>query len=423
MPITDIMLKRVAVSNFKSFKDMTFDFTSGSRILNHAVIYGENGSGKTNLVKTVSFLRESISTLIIEPRMDLTDLCGLSRMISSDGPMRMRYEMRFDGNDVTYAMTFDGGLIVDEWMECTLNKRRGTLFHISKEDTRIESSFWSSLFINNRFKDDVSNDVERFWGRHSFLAIINSHMKFDNPGFVDDSMMKIVPMIEGISDISVNTNIADHLSIKGYSFLDDLETGTVHTDEIKALGAYRNAMRKFFRRAYGSITDLRYELRDTDDPNIKSYDLLFVRKIDGESITVPSVYESCGTRRLVHLFSTLVDCASGRTALIDEIDNGIHDKMIYDILTQILPEIKGQMIMTTHNTSLLRTISPRNAFVIDVDSDGYKAFSAFNDVQRTMANNNNQNRYLNNAFGGIPFVGGIGLNDIASELRSELGSS
>ena len=84
-----------------------------------------------------------------------------------------------------------------------------------------------------------------------------------------------------------------------------------------------------------------------------------------------------------------------------------------------MQDIDGQLIITTHNTGLLKTVSPKNVFIIDIDSEGYKRVLNFNSEIRTMANHNNQNRYMNNAVGGVPFIGTVDLRSIAEGLNSE----
>ena len=58
------MFTYLKLKNFKSFKDIEFDFrTIGGRPNNLIIIYGENGAGKSNLVEAFNFLKDSIDAI------------------------------------------------------------------------------------------------------------------------------------------------------------------------------------------------------------------------------------------------------------------------------------------------------------------------------------------------------------------------
>ena len=61
------MLKRMELTNYKSFKNVTIDFSdTKTKTKNIAIIYGENGSGKSNIISALYFLKNSINTLSIQ---------------------------------------------------------------------------------------------------------------------------------------------------------------------------------------------------------------------------------------------------------------------------------------------------------------------------------------------------------------------
>ena len=53
------MLKRIELINYKSFKNVTIDFSdTKTKTKNIAIIYGENGSGKSNIISALYFLKD-----------------------------------------------------------------------------------------------------------------------------------------------------------------------------------------------------------------------------------------------------------------------------------------------------------------------------------------------------------------------------
>ncbi|TER91394.1 ATP-binding protein, partial [Staphylococcus epidermidis] len=58
------LIKSVELKNYKSFKKVEIDFTSNIQSENKfSFIYGENGSGKSNIISVFHFLKSSINTI------------------------------------------------------------------------------------------------------------------------------------------------------------------------------------------------------------------------------------------------------------------------------------------------------------------------------------------------------------------------
>lgn len=427
------MFLNIKLKNFMSFKDIDISFGTASP-LNYALFYGENGAGKTNLIQSISFLRESAMTLKVEgliqknklqerrepfPTPNLSDICGAVRTCGSEDNMQVHYEMVIGGSKVEYEMEFAGSVLVHEIMRIKLKRKLGVLFDISGSDGKVDKHLWGEFITDPALLAEMSDKVERLWGKHSFLAILNREYLDSNQKYMDDRVHKVKEVIRYIEAIRIDVKpIISDLKVWRYSFSGDLEHGVVRDDDLKALDAYGKAMKKFFRRIYHNVVDVYYSKTPVENGN--RYDLMFRRKLNGGIVDIPSVRESSGTRKLVQMFQTLLGCASGQVAFIDEIDSGIHDKLIQDLLPQVLNDITGQLVITTHNTGLLKNVSPKNVFVIDIDAEGSKKVSKFSSVIRTMANNNNQNRYMNNAVGGVPYIGTVDLKSIAEDLDSDL---
>ena len=106
----------------------------------------------------------------------------------------------------------------------------------------------------------------------------------------------------------------------------------------------------FFEQAYADIKQVKYKKEQKE--NKISYELYFYKKIGGSIKEIPSRLESDGTKRILEQFDTLMGALVGETVIIDEIDNGVHDLLIKNIIVSMKDEITGQLIITTHNTLL-----------------------------------------------------------------------
>ena len=106
----------------------------------------------------------------------------------------------------------------------------------------------------------------------------------------------------------------------------------------------------------------------------------------------------------------------GVTVVYDEIDDGIHDVLLCNIIKSLLQDINGQLIITTHNTMLLEEIDPRSAYVICVDYLGNKEIKCIADFS-IQSNNNARIKYLKGLFGGTPYIDGIDYDTIVEEIE------
>ena len=92
--------------------------------------------------------------------------------------------------------------------------------------------------------------------------------------------------------------------------------------------------------------------------------------------------------------------------MLDEAEANIHDLLFQKLLEEIRPILKGQVIMTTHNTMLMEASLAREAtYILSVDPDNPsdKKIRCISDYRkRTYAANNIRNKYLNCEYGGVP---------------------
>lgn len=107
--------------------------------------------------------------------------------------------------------------------------------------------------------------------------------------------------------------------------------------------------------------------------------------------------------------------------MIDEFDSGIHDKIVHDMLEETVSDLKGQLILTTHNTLLLETAEPSNVYVIRISVDGFKEIRSFDSIAPSRGgHHNNRKRYLQGLYDGIPIIRSLDLELIANSLDKDL---
>ena len=137
------MFTRIHLQNFRSFGDITFDLTEkNGKPKNLAVIYGENGAGKSNLASAFVLLGEIFSTMdvrdmyeeflnqkaifadeslesILRQRIksgmrDMQAIIDDYRMAGTDAPIIAEYEFQISGNSGKYSNMFGHDEIIYE---------------------------------------------------------------------------------------------------------------------------------------------------------------------------------------------------------------------------------------------------------------------------------------------------------------------
>lgn len=128
------------------------------------------------------------------------------------------------------------------------------------------------------------------------------------------------------------------------------------------------------------------------------------------------IFESTGTQALLRLLPFLLASIEGSTVIIDEFDSGIHDLLSRSLIKSIFKDISGQLIMTTHNTSLMdnTTSVDNNPSLPDIpaeciytinedDSNGQKRISCILEHNNKLNSNSNiRKQYVQGKYHGIP---------------------
>ena len=94
----------------------------------------------------------------------------------------------------------------------------------------------------------------------------------------------------------------------------------------------------------------------------------------------------------------------GSVVVIDEFDIGIHDILVKNLLTSLYKSIKGQLIITTHNTFLMESNIPKESiYVINELEDSNKEIECILKYDNKIHPNTNiRNQYIHGKYKGIP---------------------
>jgi AAA15 family ATPase/GTPase len=196
-----------------------------------------------------------------------------------------------------------------------------------------------------------------------------------------------------------------------------MRSGIISKDDVEILNIAEKILNDFFTQAYADIKRISYEKKSYKNNSVK-YQLYVDKMIAGKIRRINFEHESAGTQQILEIVRMLLGLFCGVTVVYDEIDDGIHDVLLCNIISSLKNEINGQLIITTHNTMLLEEIDPRSAYVICVDYLGNKEIRCMADF--SIQNSNNARiKYLKGLFGGTPYIEGIDYDTIVYEIEGK----
>ena len=124
------------------------------------------------------------------------------------------------------------------------------------------------------------------------------------------------------------------------------------------------------------------------------------------------------TQQLLSLMPFILSAVAGNVVIIDEFDSGIHDLLVKNIILCIDESIKGQLIITTHNTMIMESgIDKNSLYVLISDIDAKKEIKCISDFDRRIHPNNNiRNGYINGLYRGIPSMMNVDFEELLDIL-------
>ncbi len=441
------MFTYIKAKNFKSLKNIYFNLNKTKTQTNRFIaIYGENGSGKTNIVEVFKFLQqitiarimdiimnampketEKIKEKILGPLpIDISSLFNLSinlkqyRMLDEKEPTEIEYGFRINNKDGFYYIKFDTE-IIEEKLYYMVDKQRGYLFEIKKDENGIKKILNKNIFRNEKYNEELIDVIDKYWGKYSFLSLLSFERVEKNKEYIYNNITKnIWDIINFIWLMTVRVKnralkIVPDQIIKARD-LNNIQAGRVKKEKLSEIKKYENVLNIFFTQAYADIKEVKYKINEKED--MIQYELYFYKMIGGQLKAIPSNLESDGTKRILDEFNIIIGSLLGETVILDEIDNGIHDVLMKNIIMSIKDEITGQLIITTHNTLLLEILPKEYIYILSTDYNGNKEINSIKGYGiRIQKSNNARDLYLKGIFGGIPTTDYIDFEEIKYALE------
>lgn len=400
------MLLEFKCSNHRSIKEkVTFSMIAGSdhtseeflkefgnlRILRSAIIYGANGSGKSNFINALLFVRDLVSNSIHhQPGEEIFQ--SPHKLCPQDAPSE--YEMQFVKNDIRYAYGFSvkQNQVQDEYLYYFPKGRQVKIFERNKMEIR----------PGDRYKGVFDVSLETLKENRLFLSCAANYSKVEEIEdaflFFHHDMVVYNPEVNNWTEYSINL------------MQNDAEVKNVFVEILQALGTGAKDVKVKLEKV--KMSDLQRELKIPDA--LKT--LLGAR--EANKIEAKIVYdkfevdlmaeESAGVKRLFQIICPMIDILNhGKILICDELESSLHEAVVFQIVQMFQHFRKdpfAQLIFSTHDTSLLDSDLFRRDQVWFTQLNAERATDLYSlvEIKNVRKNENLEKGYVSGKYGAIP---------------------
>lgn len=410
-----VTFSMVAIPALKEHrKDNTFPIYKKVNLLKNAIVFGANASGKSNLLKALTFIKNFVHRSSTEMKPDDKINVSSFKLSTETENKPSFFEITFMANNVRYRYGFklDNNKIHREWLLSAPNKVERLLFLREEQVFKIGPNFkeGKGLGIKTRHNALFLSVVAQFNGE---IAGIVSHW-FKNLTIIQSSTFQssIELVTEGMKDPKYKDAILGFLKVADLA-IDDISFNEEEID-ISSVSPYENApkqMKDFFNFLFSAekkkITTVDISCahkKYTQDGNEDAKEFLDLNRD-----------ESAGTQKLFHLAEPIIkSLVFGNVLIIDEFDSRLHPsitKNLTVLFNSANNSRNAQMIAASHDTGLLSRDILRRDQIWLTEKDRFGATDLYSladfkleDLKKIRKDASYRKDYLLGKYGAIPYI-------------------
>lgn len=377
------------------------DFSSGLSLVRSAVIYGPNASGKTNLIRSLSFVRRFIISSAKESqageKIPVTPFLFSNKNKEEDSKFEITFSQ--DGVRYQYGFSVNTDRVLEEWLLAYPQGRVQQWFLRTYDDKKKKYDWeFSKLFkgVKQQVADltrpevlFLSNAVKL--NNEQLLPVFNW---FQNDLFIiaATNELDVDKTVELIKDPSLKKEVMKYLAVADPTITDiSLEFEKFTEDKLPK--------------------GMPQELRDILKKNMLGKDLAKIDFVHNTNSNLSIGEESQGTKKFFAMAGFWIKAlAEGKVIIVDELDNSLHSLAVRFLLglfnNPTVNKKNAQLIFSTHDTSLLDNDLLRRDQVWFVEKDKKNSSQLYPLLDFSPRKNESIGKgYLQGRYGALPYVG------------------
>ena len=440
--ITFSMVASNAVKELESptegVNNVFWDITNKNKYLKSAVVYGANGSGKSNLLSAIGFYRRFILSSSNDRQAD-DEIKTIPFLLSTQTENTpSSFEMVFVIDTIRFRYGFEATkkTVTSEW-----------LFGFDTENSNKESSYFTREYqvikvFNKNFKE--GKGLENKTRPNALFLSTVAQLNGEVSNKIQNWLKTNIIVISGLEDATTGYTIGRFQDQKEFrkkiiNFfkiinlgIEDIKIEATALDNLSKISPKKREDEKIA----ALIQELKKELKermkkggDAKEITINAFHNKFneANKLI-DTIALDFELESKGTQKLFGLLGPWFDTLEeGKILIVDELDSRLHTKLTTELLKIFQSSINtknAQLIFASHDTNLLRNDLFRRDQIWFTEKDNTGSTDLYSLVeykinQATSVRNDAsfEKDYLIGKYGAIPYFGNIPkfLNDFVNE--------
>jgi len=404
-------LSMITAKSFKEHKDtQTISIGNKLSLLKSAIIYGNNASGKSNLLEAMEFMKQIILNSFRDALLENNDRKFPLEKFALNSKTEQEstfFEVSFfhNGTKYRYGFEIDYDKIVAEWLYHTTSKE---VYLFKRDLQKIEINKWA--FKEGLGKEeDVKENV-------LFLSVLATLGKEISSSIVE--WFKKFNIINGIHDRGHKRYTIDKLkSDKNFfnwvlHFIKYLEISNLSTTEEDVNEINLETLRE--KEKDEEIINLLTSIQKIQSKRDQL--ITYHRKYDENNVLIDTVpfnfdtQESKGTKKLLYLLGPWYDTLkNGKVLITDELDSRLHSNLTLRLIDFFhkCNVNQAQLICAVHDISLLNkeTFRRDQIWFVEKNQFGASELISLADFKTDTVRNKSafDKNYLAGKYGAIPY--------------------